>query len=92
LRKNNLSKAWLAEQMGVSAQHVGKLLKGRSNMTLETVTKFEDATGLVLLVVPQAPAKPKKALSRKKTVFTGSVKFIAAYTTVAPKQQLQTCA
>jgi transcriptional regulator with XRE-family HTH domain len=54
LRENNYSKAWLAEQMGVSPQYVGKMLKGGSNVTLATIEKLETATGLVLLAVPEA--------------------------------------
>lgn len=53
LRKNGLKKTWLAEKMGVSPQHVGKILKGRSNMTFDTIEKLQDATGLTLLEVPK---------------------------------------
>lgn len=33
----------LAEKMGCTQQHVSMILKGKSNLTLETIAKFEEA-------------------------------------------------
>jgi len=39
----------LAELMGCSQQYVSKILKGRENLSLETITKLEDALKLDIL-------------------------------------------
>lgn len=39
----NVTQVQLAKRMGCSQQHVSTLLKGSSNMTLETISKLEDA-------------------------------------------------
>jgi transcriptional regulator with XRE-family HTH domain len=64
LKEEGKTKAWLADRMSVSAQHVGKILKGGQNMTLETVGKLAEATGLTLLEVPAAES-PTRAPLRK---------------------------
>lgn len=43
LRTKGLSQKDLAEKMGVSAAYVGKLLKGKENLTLETICKLQKA-------------------------------------------------
>lgn len=39
----------LAEKMGCSQQYISKILKGKENLSLETLTKIEDALKLQLL-------------------------------------------
>lgn len=39
----------LAEKMGCSQQYISKILKGKENLSLETLTKIEDALKLPLL-------------------------------------------
>ena len=39
----------LAERMGCSQQYVSKILKGRENLSLETLAKIEDALNLSLV-------------------------------------------
>ncbi len=77
LRERALTKAWLAERMEVSPQHVGKILKGRSNMTLETIAKLEEATGLALIEVPSASSQ--QARIRAATTFSGTLNGAAEY-------------
>ena len=69
--KANRSKAWLAERMGVSPQHVGKILKAQNALTTTTIQKLEDATGLVLVEVPVSE-KPTVSVFRT-SVFEGII-------------------
>lgn len=46
----------LAEKMGCSQQYVSKILKGRENLSIETLCKIEDALQITLL--PQMVALP----------------------------------
>ncbi len=51
LREQNITKKELADRMGVSAQYVSKIVKGNENLTLETITKLENALGIELINV-----------------------------------------
>lgn len=42
LRTTNMTQKEFAERMGVSPAYVGKLLKGRENLTLETIWKIQE--------------------------------------------------
>ena len=41
-----LNQRGLAERMGCSQQYVSKILKGRENLSIETICKIEDALQL----------------------------------------------
>jgi transcriptional regulator with XRE-family HTH domain len=49
LKTQGISQKDLAEKMGVSPQMVNKILKGSENLTLETISKIEDALGIHLV-------------------------------------------
>lgn len=51
LRKKGMRQNKLAEQMGVSAQQVSKILKGKENLTLETISKLESVLGINIVEV-----------------------------------------
>lgn len=40
----------LAERMGCSQQYVSKLLRGQENLSIETISKIEEALALSILV------------------------------------------
>jgi DNA-binding Xre family transcriptional regulator len=68
LREKKMSQKELAEIIGVSPQQVSKIVKGRENLTLETISKLEKALGLVLMEVSQysvaiAVATPSDSVS-----------------------------
>ena len=42
----------LAELMGVSPAYIAKVLKGGENLSLETICKLQEATGVKLMFVP----------------------------------------
>ena len=44
----NLTQKSLAERMGCSQQYVSKILKGRENLSIETLCKIESALELSL--------------------------------------------
>lgn len=45
----HLTQKSLAERMGCSQQYVSKILKGKENLSIETLTKIENALQLSLL-------------------------------------------
>jgi len=49
LRERGLSQKDLAERLSISAQQVSKILKGNENLTLETITKLENALEIKLI-------------------------------------------
>ncbi|MCD6090057.1 MAG: helix-turn-helix transcriptional regulator [Bacteroidales bacterium] len=49
LRKEKVSQKSLAERIGVSPQYVNKIVKGKENLTLETISKLEKALAINLM-------------------------------------------
>lgn len=47
--EQNITQKQLAERMGCSQQYVSNLLKGCSNMTLDTIARLEAALGIDIL-------------------------------------------
>lgn len=47
--KQSVTQSLLAERMGCSQQYVSNLLKGSSNMTLETISRIETALNIDLI-------------------------------------------
>lgn len=52
--KNGMTQKKFAERMGVSPQYVNKLLKGKENLTLETITKIEEVLNISLIEVTKS--------------------------------------
>ena len=48
MEEMKLTQKQLAEQMGCSQQYVSKVLKGQENLSLETISKIEEALSLEL--------------------------------------------
>jgi len=71
LRQKNMSKKELAERMQVSAQYISKIVKGRENLTLETISNIESALGVEMIDVkdfsPMVQVKNWCPLSQTKT-------------------------
>ena len=80
LREKNIKQTQLAVLLGVSAQQVNKIVKGKENLTLETISKIELALNIKLLFAekedsailqPYQPPKayfPLHACSSKTTI------------------------
>jgi len=54
----------LAEAMDVSPQQVSKIVKGKQNLTLQTVSKLEQVLGISLFEIPR-PSFTTKVESKK---------------------------
>lgn len=53
---NGMTQKKLADEMGVSPQYINKIVKGKENLTLETISKIESVLGITLLEVPSYDA------------------------------------
>ncbi|MBQ6771195.1 MAG: helix-turn-helix transcriptional regulator [Bacteroidales bacterium] len=49
MKQQNLSRQDVAERMGCSPQYVSRLLKGKENLSLETICKLEGALNISIL-------------------------------------------
>lgn len=52
MAKLNLNQSALAERMGCSQQYISKVLKGKENLSLETIAKIEQALDLTIIQQP----------------------------------------
>lgn len=69
LRMKSLSQKELAEKMNVSAQYINKLVKGRENLSLDTICKLEEALDITLFSVPQCTVSLSVSLAPKQETF-----------------------
>jgi len=53
LREKQISQKALAEMLNVSPQQVSKIVGGRANLTLETISKLEHALQATIISVPR---------------------------------------
>jgi transcriptional regulator with XRE-family HTH domain len=73
---NGMTQKKLAEQMGVTPQYINKVVKGKENLTLETISKIESVLGITLLEIPSEASQvvsmgkteTKSALSRMMSI------------------------
>jgi transcriptional regulator with XRE-family HTH domain len=56
IRKQEISQIELSKRLNVSPQQVSKIVKGRENLTLETISKIEEVLGVSLIEVPEFQA------------------------------------
>ena len=49
MKQEGLIQKALAERMNCTQQYVSKILKGKENMSLDTLSKLEDALGINLI-------------------------------------------
>lgn len=50
MKKQGLTQKALAERMECTQQYVSKILKGKENMSLDTLTRLENALGISLIL------------------------------------------
>lgn len=50
MKKEKITQQALAERMNCTQQYISKILKGKENMSLDTLSKLEDALGISLIV------------------------------------------
>lgn len=68
----NVTQVQLAKRMGCSQQHVSTLLKGSSNMTLETISKLEDALQMNIFKAAIGGCTGYQALDQKRMYLSDS--------------------
>ena len=56
----------LAEEMGVTPQYISKVVKGKENLTLETIAKIEEVLGIKLVEVPMSELTIKNKVAAVK--------------------------
>ena len=66
LREMNMKQKELAENIGVSPQQISKIIKGKENLTLETISKLENALNVNLILSERKPVKTIKEYIIKK--------------------------
>lgn len=83
LRKEGLSQKELSERIGVSPQQINKLLKGRENLTLETISKIEIALNIELVSILNEDefvfSKTEKSVEILNEVFNKHLKVQVEY-------------
>lgn len=50
--KLGMTQKMLAEKMQVSPQYISKILKGKENLSLETISHIEKALNIALISIP----------------------------------------
>ncbi len=53
LKQIGKTQTWLAEQLGCTRQYLSKIVKGKENLTLDTIVKLELALGIELIEVKE---------------------------------------
>ncbi|AFM03292.1 putative transcription factor, MBF1 like protein [Bernardetia litoralis DSM 6794] len=65
LKDNGMQKQELATLLNVSPQQVSKIVKGRENLTLQTISKIEKTLGISLLGLDSNREKQTKVIFKK---------------------------
>jgi len=73
LREKGISQKDLAERLSISAQQVSKILKGNENLTLETITKLENALEIKLIEIPSYTVTEERILEVPRSFRYNSV-------------------
>lgn len=90
MREKELTQRELAEQLGVSAVYVGKLLKGGENLTLETICKIQQVIGEQLISVNKPYETPSIIRLAKPYNASEDVEFSQVYCkTITPRNRYQ---
>lgn len=76
IRNHKISQKDLAAKLNWSPQYLSKVLKGKENLTLETICKIQDIIGLTLVQVPIYSDKIEIQYGPSEIIFTISVKEI----------------
>ncbi len=62
MKQEHMTQKTLAERMNCTQQYVSKILKGNENMSLDTLTKLEDALNISLILPEEKMAYSDAAL------------------------------
>lgn len=75
LRRSNITQKELAEQMEVSPAYIAKLVKGGENLSLKTICRLQEVTGLALIHTEE-PYTTKMVLVLPPSNATANVKTL----------------
>lgn len=94
LRTKGLSQKDLAQKMNVSAQQVNKIIKGKQNLTFETVGKLENALEISLMeIIDFKPVTEIKTsatqIKSASTIFTEEFFVRSENKTITPNEKSQ---
>ena len=70
LREERLSQYELAEKMGVSPAQITKILSGKENLGIKTISKIEQALGVNLIEIPIHGSRESFELSVQTSIRT----------------------
>lgn len=70
LREKRLSQYELAEKMGVSPAQITKILSGKENLGIKTISKIERALGVNLIEIPMPEGRESIELSVQTSIRT----------------------
>ena len=83
MREMGWSQLQLSKALGCTQQHVSVLLGGKVNMTLETISKLENALGFDLigtaLTIPSTTGYLSETSSDEDAVTSGTSSFVEGY-------------
>ena len=82
LKDKKLSQKDLAEKMNVSAQQVNKIVRGKQNLTFETIAKLETALEISLMEIIEY--KSINEINTNATVFKAAKKTISEKIALEP--------
>ena len=87
LREMKMKQKELAEKIGVSPQQISKIIKGKENLTLETISKLENALNVNLILSENKPAKTiKEYIIKKEFVYVPVSYAVTAKTTAQQRK------
>ena len=76
--REGMNQKVLAEKLGVTPQHISKILKGEENLTLETIAKLSEALDIELINFPDYKYSKqvvlKEYISKNNLAWTGLLK------------------
>lgn len=81
LRQRNLTKQQLAEKMGVKPQYISRVVKGKANLTLDTIAKLEKALGDQIITV----SDPTAVFAVNPVHIPSETSFVVFFQTSSPK-------
>jgi transcriptional regulator with XRE-family HTH domain len=84
LRSKSITQKDLADRLGVSAQYINKIVKGKENLTLDTICKLERALEIELIAIPTF-----KSIDVTTQVELSSIVSNVIETTVSSTQSLE---
>lgn len=66
LKIQKITQKQLAKKVGVSAQYINKIVKGKQKLNLETIAKLETALGNSLITIPMPTVKKESKVIQIK--------------------------